>query len=216
MSRSFSSRFARAYFLRQVVALLFFLLLLLHLLLVSARAEEDGKGVSEAASSDEPGREGTASPARESGETFPIRRFVIYGYTAFPRDTLVKLVDDLRGPGRTSAHVEAARDRIEKFYHDGGYPTTMVNIPEQSVSSGFVYLQVIEGKVGNVAVKGNRWVGEERIRSKLPSLASKEVVNLPRIKEELQEVASVPDLKVTPAISPGKETGTVDVDLVVE
>lgn len=212
MSRFLFSRFGRAYTLRQLVALLFLLLLLLSLLPASARAEET---VPEETSGNGVTAEATV-PAAQREETFPIRRFVIYGYTAYPRDTLVKLVDDLRGAGRTSTDVEAARDRIEKFYHDGGYPTTMVNIPEQSVSSGFVYLQVIEGKVGNVAVKGNRWVSEERIRRKLPSMASKEVVNLPRIKEDLKEVASVPDLKVTPAISPGKETGTVDVDLVVE
>lgn len=218
MHRPFSSRFARAYFARQLVALLFLLLLLLNLMLTPARAGEAVSGASEAADggADAPVEGAEVSSSRGGGETFPIRRFVVYGYTAYPRDTLVKLVDDLRGAGRTSGDVEAARDRIEKFYHDGGYPTTMVNIPEQSVSSGFVYLQVIEGKVGNVAVKGNRWVSEERIRRKLPSMASKEVVNLPRIKEDLKEVASVPDLKVTPAISPGKETGTVDVDLVVE
>jgi len=212
------SRFGRAHILQRLLALFFFLVLLLNLMLASARAAEPGgeAGAPEGASG--PAAEENPQPAaaRRGEETFPIRRFVIYGYTAYPRDTLVKLVDDLRGPGRTSADVESARDRIEKFYHDGGYPTTMVNIPEQSVSSGFVYLQVIEGKVGSVTVKGNRWVSEERIRRKLPSMAAKEVVNLPRIKEDLKEVASVPDLKVTPAISPGKETGTVDVDLVVE
>jgi hemolysin activation/secretion protein len=129
---------------------------------------------------------------------------------------LKKLLNDLRGDEQTALDVENARDRIEKYYHENGYPTTLVNIPEQSVEGGFVYLQVIEGKVGSLTVKGNGWTSEKRIRKELPSMAAGEIVSLPQIKKEITQVNTSSDLKVTPGISPGKETGTVDVELKVE
>jgi len=157
--------------------------------------------------------QGSGEPQRE---TFPIRRFVIIGETIFPRNGLRRMVDDLCGESRTAADVETARDRLEKYYHDNGYPTTLVNIPEQSIEGGFVYLQVIKGEVGSASVTGNRWVSEERIWKRLPSLKAGEVVNLQNIKKQLTEINEGPDLQVTPNIAPGKETGKVDVQLKVE
>jgi hemolysin activation/secretion protein len=159
---------------------------------------------------------GKKASSGNQGDTFPIRRFVISGNTVFSLDTLRKQTDDLRGLARASADGEKARDRLEKFYHDYGYPTSLVNIPEQSVEGGFVYLQVIEGRVGSATVTGNRWVADQTIRQQVPSLTAGEIVHIPTIKKELMAANSSPDLRVTPAMAPGKETGKMDVELKVE
>jgi hemolysin activation/secretion protein len=204
MAKGNSHLFRKPYIIQWLLLTIFFVLFLLNLSLTA-----------HAASSVEAAPAGAAI-ADQQVETFPIRRFVIYGNTAFPRDTLRKLLNDLRGQEQTAADVEKARDRIEKYYHENGYPTTLVNIPEQPIEGGFVYLQVIEGKVGSLSVKGNSWLSEKRIRKELPSMASGEIVNLPQIKKELMRANSIPDAKVIPAMSPGKEVGKTDVELKVE
>lgn len=188
--------FRKPYITQWFLLLLFILLFLLNLALTARAAD--------------------AAVDEQQELIFPIRRFIVYGNTVFPRDTLRKLVDDLKGQEQSAADVEKARDRIEKYYHDNGYPTTMVNIPEQPVEGGFIYLQVIEGKVGSLTVKGNSWLSEKRIRKEVPSMAPGEIVSLPRIKTDLTRANSIPDAKVIPALSPGKDTGKTDVELKVE
>ena len=199
MTKGNSHLFRKSYISQWLLLIVFIMLFVLNLALTAHAATS-----------------GEAAAADQQEATFPIRRFIVYGNTAFPRDTLRKLVDDLRGQEQTSADVEKARDRIEKYYHENGYPTTLVNIPEQPIEGGFVYLQVIEGKVGSMTVKGNSWLSEKRIRKELPSMAAGEIVSLPRIKKELTSVNTIPDVKVIPVMSPGKETGKTDVELKVE
>lgn len=199
MAKGNSHHFRKPYISQWLLLIVFIMLFVLNLALTAHAATS-----------------GEAAATDQLEATFPIRRFIVYGNTAFPRDTLRKLVGDLRGQEQTSADVEKARDRIEKYYHENGYPTTLVNIPEQPIEGGFVYLQVIEGKVGSMTVKGNSWLSEKRIRKVLPSMAAGEIVSLPQIKKELTAVNAIPDVKMIPALSPGKETGKTDVELTVE
>jgi hemolysin activation/secretion protein len=120
------------------------------------------------------------------------------------------------GLGKTSADVEKARDAVEKFYHDEGYPTVLVNIPEQSVDGGVISLQAIESKIGKVTVNGNRFFSKAMILDRLSSFAPGGIIYVPRVQKEIGKINGNPDLKVIPNMAPSKELGMVDVDLKVE
>lgn len=163
-----------------------------------------------------PAKQAAPPQAQPADDTFLIRSFVITGNTIFPEPSLVSVLDDLTGEGKTATDVEAARDRLERYYHENGYPAVLVNIPEQSTEGGSILLQVIEGKVGKVTVTGNRWFSTAMILDRLPSFTQGEQVYVPRISKEIGRANSNPDRKVTPGMAPGKEPGTVDFDLKVE
>ncbi len=148
--------------------------------------------------------------------TFGITSFAVEGNTLLPADNVARALAGFTGPRRTSKDVEAARDALEKLFHDGGYPTVLANIPEQTVESGVIRLEVIVSRVGEVKVTGNRHVSTKRILESLPSLAPGEVIYLPRVQREILKVNANPDLKVVPGMTPSKEVGVVDVDLKVE
>lgn len=155
-----------------------------------------------------------AGDAQET--TFGITSFAVEGNTLLPADNVARVLAGFTGPRRTSKDVEAARDALEKLFHDGGYPTVLANIPEQTVESGVIRLEVIVSRVGEVKVTGNRHVSTKRILESLPSLAPGEVIFLPRVQREILKVNANPDLKVIPGMTPSKEVGVVDVDLKVE
>src|SRR5208283_5183151 len=58
------------------------------------------------------------------------------------------------GPDKHMSDVEAARGALEKAYHDRGFGTVFVDIPEQSVDDGVVRLRVTEGRLRQVSVAG--------------------------------------------------------------
>ncbi|HQT26565.1 MAG TPA: POTRA domain-containing protein, partial [Burkholderiales bacterium] len=72
------------------------------------------------------------------------------------------------GVKKTINDVEGARNDLEKAYHDAGYLTVLVDIPEQTVNSGIVHLRVVEGKVGKVRVTGSRYYSMNRILARVP------------------------------------------------
>lgn len=164
-----------------------------------------------------PGTQEEVSPATRSGEpTFTIKKFVIEGTTLFPTERLQQQLKVFAGRGRTAADVEGARETLEKFFHDQGYPTVQVYIPEQKVESKIIRLEVIENRIGTLTITGNRWFSTDKIRRDLPSLAPGEVLYLPRVQEEVNRINRHPDFKLIPDMQPGKAPESVDFTLKVE
>jgi hemolysin activation/secretion protein len=155
--------------------------------------------------------------AEETGEAgFEIKTFEVTGNTLFTDDQVRTAVILFTGSGRTASDVEKARDMLEKKYHDAGYPAVMVNIPEQTLQDGIVKLQVIESRIGRVKITGNRYFTMEKMMKDLPSFTPGGILYLPNVQKEIGRLNRSQDIKVDPVISPGKEVGTIDVELKVE
>src|ERR1700716_1450558 len=60
------------------------------------------------------------------------------------------------GSHKSIEDMEAARAALEKLYHDKGYGTVFVDLPEQEVNDGVVRLKVTEGRLNAVRVTGAR------------------------------------------------------------
>jgi hemolysin activation/secretion protein len=155
------------------------------------------------------------TPAEQQEQTFTIKRFIISGSALFSDDELQKLVRQFVGRLRTAADVEGARDVLERYFHDQGYPTVMVNIPEQAVLSKVIRLEIIENRVGTVTVTGNNWFSTEKILRELPSIAPGEVIKLQNLQQEANRINRNPDFKVIPDMQPGKAPESVDMSLKV-
>jgi len=154
------------------------------------------------------GDEGTA--------VFEIRAFELAGNSIFSAEKLRETVAPFTGTGKTSADVEKARDAIEKFYHDAGYPAVLVNIPEQTIKDGIVKLQVIESRIGRVTITGNRYFTMDKIMKDLTSFRPGEILYLPKVQKEIGQLNRNQDFKVEPVMAPGEEPGTINVELKVE
>lgn len=153
-------------------------------------------------------------PAGEQKPVFDVWEFRVTGNTLLD-DTLVeRSVYPYLGRGKTIDDIEAAQVALQTLFKDNGYPTVLVNIPQQDVSDGIVQLDIVQGRVGRLKVSGSRYFSLGRIRSTVPALAENEVPHLPSVQQQLQELnASNSNLRVTPIFRPGSRPGTVTVDL---
>jgi hemolysin activation/secretion protein len=120
------------------------------------------------------------------------------------------------GPGRTTEDVEHARAALEKAYQDKGYQTVSVQVPAQQVRNGVVVLQVIEGKVGRLRVRGSRYFSLDQIKRQAPSMKEGTVPNFNDVTRDIVALNQLPDRRVTPTLHAGVEPGTVDIDLTVK
>ncbi|MFM2289526.1 MAG: hypothetical protein RL684_2669, partial [Pseudomonadota bacterium] len=155
--------------------------------------------------------------AGEAAESrFSILELRVLGNTVLKNRAIETAVYPFLGPNRTVKDVEAARTALELAYHEAGYATVFVDIPEQQVEGGLVRLQVTEGKVDRVRTQNTRYFSNRWIRESLPELQTGNVPRLPELQAELAALnARTPDLSVTPVLKAGRKPGTVDINLKV-
>jgi hemolysin activation/secretion protein len=161
---------------------------------------------------------GAVAPARAGGaqEAFDILEFQIEGNSLLPVIEIERAVYPFLGPRGSIKQVEQARERLEKAFHDAGYLTAFVDIPEQRVAEGIVRLRVTEGSVERLRVVGSRYYAQGVIRERVPALAEGGVPYFPEVQDQLAQLSRGADRRVTPVLKPGGAPGTVQVDLNVE
>jgi len=147
---------------------------------------------------------------------FPIYEFEVKGNSLLPALKIEKTVSPFAGEKKTIQDVELARAALEKVYHEAGYMSVLVTIPEQNVDSAVVSLQVVEANVDKLTIKGAEYTAPSVIRSKLAELTGNRAPNFNIMQEQLAELNRSNDLKVTPILKQGASPGTIDVQLDVE
>jgi hemolysin activation/secretion protein len=152
-------------------------------------------------------------PSAGQGQGFVIRELVVEGSNLLPPEATAKILDKHKGPDKTIKDIERARLELEKAYQQKGYPTVLVNLPEQSVEQGIVRFTVVEGRLRSITVTGNEYYSRYNIMGKLPSLKIGELLYEPEFSKQLDAVNGNPDLKIAPVLKPGTEPGTVDLEL---
>lgn len=157
----------------------------------------------------------TGQPGAESA--FDVFQFVIDGNTVLHPDVVESAVYPYMGPGKSIEDVEAARQSLERAFHDAGYQTVAVDIPEQEVVNAVVRLQVTEGRLERVAVTGSRYFSLGRIRAGVPELEEGKVPHMPTLQAELEKVGGQSrDRLITPVLRAGDTPGTLRAELQVE
>jgi len=145
---------------------------------------------------------------------FDIAEYRVLGNSVLARKDIERAVYPYLGPTRTIADVEAARRALESAYHEHGFATVFVDIPEQQVDEGIVRLHVMEGKVRRLEVTGARYFSGREIRRALPEAAPNTVPSLPTLQREITQLnAQTPDRTVVPVMKAGPAPGTVDLAL---
>jgi len=154
-------------------------------------------------------------PAAAPAPLFPILEYQVEGNTVLPAIDVERAVTPYLGTGKTIQDVEAARAHLESLYHDRGFKTVLVDIPQQRVADGVVRLRVIEAPVGNLKIVGSHYHSPVAIRETLTQFNPGAVPNFDVVQKELGQVNRSEDLRVTPVLRASDTPGKVDVDLQV-
>jgi hemolysin activation/secretion protein len=156
------------------------------------------------------------APAPSSPQTFSVLEYQVEGNTLLAPIDIERAVTPFLGDNKSVKDVEAARAKLEGVYHDRGYKTVLVNIPQQKIGAGVVRLTVLEGAVGTLTIKGSRYHSLQVLRDKLAEVNPNTVPNFNELQKEMGDVNRSADLRVTPVLRASQTPGRVDVDLSVE
>ncbi len=144
---------------------------------------------------------------------FNIWQYEVRGATVLPVGEIQKTLYSYLGPGLSLSTVEEAANALVALYDSKGYAAA-VDIPPQDVVNGVVVLEVSEGTVSRVNVSGARYFLPSKIRDSVPSVKEGGKLQAGALQKDIARLnRRSPDLRVTPALSPGKRPGELEVDL---
>lgn len=98
---------------------------------------------------------------------------------------------------------------INKLYSDRGYLTCKAFLEAQTIKDGVVRITLVEGKTGNVELKGNSSTRESYLRQRI-HLKEGEIADINRLNKDLLRFNSTNDIQLRIAIKAGEKVGTTD------
>ncbi|QHG17902.1 ShlB/FhaC/HecB family hemolysin secretion/activation protein [Nostoc sp. ATCC 53789] len=141
-------------------------------------------------------------------QTIVVERFEVLGSTVFSPEELALATAEFTKRPISLAEVYQARSKITDLYVRNGYITSGAYIPPQTIQSGVVKIQVVEGKLEDIQVTGTRRLNPNYVRSRL-AIATSAPLNRQRLLEALQLLQLNPLIQnVSAELSAGSRTGS--------
>lgn len=91
----------------------------------------------------------------------------------------------------TLAELQGAADAITKLYLEGGYLTSRAVLGEQVARDGVITIQVLEGRLEDIRIEGNKGIIQRYIRSRI-ALGAGVPLNSNRLEEQLRLLRTDP------------------------
>ena len=154
-----------------------------------------------------------------AGPRFEVEKYLVDGNTILPLATLGQAITNIDGAFGTNVGfdgIETVVTELGKAYHERGYVTVAVNVPQQKLTNATVKLQVLEGRLADIKVTGNHYFSSNNVMRALPSLHTNRVLNGPIFNAELNRANASQDRQIYPVIGPGPKPGTSDLTLNVK
>ena len=99
---------------------------------------------------------------------------------------------------------------VNRLYDEAGYATARAILPAQRIEAGRVRIQLVEGRVGELVLEGNRYMKQDFIRQRL-KIDSGELVDPKRLEAELSRFNRISSGSLSASLQPGKGYGLTDV-----
>ncbi len=143
-------------------------------------------------------------------EALHLKRILLSGNTVFSDEDLRPITGKYVNREVGAERLQALRLALTRFYVDQGYINSGVVIPDQKVENGTVRLSVIEGRLGDVVITGNRMLENGFILNRLNRgmLKGEKPLNMVALQRDLKLLKEDPHIDTLHArVVPGGKRG---------
>jgi hemolysin activation/secretion protein len=114
-----------------------------------------------------------------------VRDIMVTGNTVFTDEEINRVTDPYKNRTLKTEDLERLRLALTLLYINKGYPTSGAIIPDQDVQAGVVAVHMIEGRLVDIRVHGNRWFRSSYIHDRI-ELGSQTPVRMEPLQDQLQ------------------------------
>ncbi len=153
----------------------------------------------------------STAPSTAQTKKILIKKIHVIGVTILKKQTIKSIILPYEGKKLSIAGISRIAEKITAKYRKEGYIIAYAYVPVQDIKDGMLTIKVIEGKVGNITVSGNKHYSANFIKKYLEKVKS-----TPSLKEQTLERALLLlndnlALKVKASIKAGKKPETADI-----
>jgi len=164
----------------------------------------------------EPALPTAPKPTIPSTPTFEVQHYNVVGNTILPPRVIDGIFTNATGTAVSLDQIRKAIGDLQLAYRERGFATVGVVLPQQQLTNATIQVNVIEGKLADITVSGNKFASDGNVRRALPSLHTNLLINSRVFQHELDLANANPDRQIYPVISPGPEPGTSALELRVK
>ncbi len=157
---------------------------------------------------------GALEPAPELG--FMVTGFRLSDEVPLEAGRVDALLAPYRGREVTLDELLTAAKSVEAAIRDQGYAFYRIVLPPQTLTDGEIFLQVVNFKVGNIAIENNRHFSRENILRMLPRLEPGTAPNIDRLAEDVRYANRHPAKRMELLFREGEGERTVDARIRVQ
>ncbi len=131
-------------------------------------------------------------------------------------DDIKAITSKIEGRNVTIAEIQQVVNEINRLYATKGFVTARAYLPEQTISGGSIRIGLIESKVGNITVDGNKWTRTKYITDRVGQDQNKvfDIVELEKDVVSFNRYNEGVSLKAN--LRAGTAPGTTDIDIKAE
>ena len=130
------------------------------------------------------------------------------GNTVVSDDDLQKIAQAFIGKAITVNEIEELRQQISQYYVEQGYVNSGAVLPNQQFQDGIITLQIIEGKLTEIRVKGTEWLSPSYISERLYA-DDEQVLDTNQLRQNFQQLLLDPLIeRMNGSLIPASKRGT--------
>jgi hemolysin activation/secretion protein len=140
-----------------------------------------------------------------------VRQFAVQGVTLIEQDVINAIITPHQNKELTLRELSSVAEAITNEYRKRGYIIAYAYIPAQDIKDGIVGIKVIEGKVGDILVSGNKHYSTGFIQKHLEKTRKDPSLKEQALERQLLILNDNPSLSVKTSLKAGKEPATADI-----
>lgn len=151
---------------------------------------------------------------KKGGREILVKTIRVEDHVILTDEEIENVVSKYEHKSLTIEQIRELTAEITSLYRSKGYVTSRAYLPPQTIDDGVLIIKVVEGKFGDVSIKGNKYFSSKLLRQKIPFTPG-EYFDYPQFVKHLEFMNEHPDRLVKANLVPGKEPGETDVVLEV-
>lgn len=149
------------------------------------------------------------------GAKVKLEKITFYGNTAFNEAKLMAAAGKVVGNEFDLAGLQKIADRIAEYYRRHGYLFVRVVLPPQTIGTGRVKMEIIEGRYGELRTSGDAKLAAAAQKWLLP-LGEGNVIRQEELERSTLLLSDLPGVLTQPVMRPGLRVGTGDLDVAIK
>lgn len=149
------------------------------------------------------------------GFPFLVKHIRFVGNKSISTRQIEKLARPYEGKEISLPELKNVAKMITRLYQTKGFLTSRAFIPPQEIVEGTVTIEILEAKLGEVRVEGNKRIPAKWILKRV-QIKSGQVLQVKTLERNLIRMNRNPDVEIRAVLVRGQEPGTTDVILTVK